>query len=179
MAGLSTTTLILLATLIYVAILGALIRFMRPGKKRVGGAFAGGAVAALIGAGIEAVVHRQELWQYTDRQNDTQVGPLLAYPFVVVNFAIIALIGWRIDRRFGIRGQAVLVAALALMGVARDYFESGYWLGQVTHKSGILPFAVDIGSWTLLSSVALAVMWRVAGPSEMSPPNAASAPTPS
>ena len=113
------TLILILAWCVYGSLLVAAIYFAQATTRRVLGALAGGCAVALIGAGVEGLAHARDWWRYTS--DDTPVGPLAMYPLVVVAFAFLALIGWRVMRRFGWRGLTVFLAILAVIGTLRDY----------------------------------------------------------
>src|SRR5207248_46175 len=104
---------------LYAALLGAAIYFTRATLRRALGALTGGLAVAGVGPGVEALAHTLGWWRYPGV--DSAYGPPMIYPAVLLAFAILPLIGWRVTRRFGLRGQAVFLAALALVGTLRDY----------------------------------------------------------
>jgi hypothetical protein len=161
------TNLSIVATCVYACVLVGAVRVLRPGARRTVGALAGGVAAALVGVVIEAVAHQQGFWHYTE--NDTPVGPAFIHPFNVIIFALIALIAWRIGRRFGVRGQAIYVGAEAIINPPGDYIVAVQWFGMIKIGPGVslaLMALMDIAAWGILSTVSLAVMQRVAGPSK-------------
>ncbi len=99
------TLILILAWCVYGSLLVAAIYFTQATTRRVLGALAGGCAVALIGAGVEGLAHARGWWRYTS--GDTPVGPLAMYPLLVVAFAFLALIGWRVMRRFGSRPDGV------------------------------------------------------------------------
>src|SRR5271166_5334663 len=102
------TLILILAWCVYGSLLVAAIYFTQATTRRVLGALAGGCAVALIGAGVEGLAHARGWWRYTS--GDTPVGPPAMYPLLVVAFAFLALIGWRVVRRFGLRGLTVFLA---------------------------------------------------------------------
>src|SRR5262249_42312406 len=48
------------------------------------------------------------------------------HPLNAIIFAIVALIGWRIGRRFGMRGEAIWVSTVAIINPPGDYFAASY-----------------------------------------------------
>src|SRR5437016_6222952 len=111
--------LIFLATAVYLALLGVAIYFTRATARRALAALAGGGVVAVAGFGVEVICQALGLWRYPS--DDTGYGPLAMYPAIVLMFALLALIGWRIMRRFGWRGEAVFLVVIAVLGTVRDY----------------------------------------------------------
>jgi hypothetical protein len=159
--------LLVVATCVYACALIGAVRVLRPGARRTFGALAGGVAAALVGVAIEAVAHRQGFWHYTER--DTPVGPALSHPLNAIVFALIALIGWWIGRRFGVRGQAIYVGVVAIVSPPGDYLVAVQWFGLIKIGPGLSLTQIvlmDIAAWAILTTVALAVMQRVAGPSK-------------
>src|SRR4029077_18836074 len=130
------------ATGVYVVFLCAAVYFTRATPRRVLGALAGGAVVAVVGFGGELVCQGLGLWHYPS--DDTGRGPLLMYPLLVLIWAVLALIGWRVVRRFGWRGEAVCLALVTLQGTLRDYFEAGQALGMIALSPGLTTVLVDV-----------------------------------
>jgi hypothetical protein len=156
------TTLFIVATCVYACVLVGAIRVMRPGTHQTIAALAGGVAASLLGVLIEGIAHSKGFWHYSE--NDTAIGPAFIHPFNVIIFALIALIGWRIGRRFGIRGQAIFVCIIAIISPPGDYFAAVHWLGIIKIDRNFFPglLVMDIAAWGILSTVALAVMHSVA-----------------
>jgi hypothetical protein len=156
------TQLLILASCVYVALLVAAVYFTRATMRRVFGALAGGGAVALVGAGVEALAHVQGWWRYTS--DDTPYGPLAIYPLLVVAFAFLALIGWRVTRRFGSRGLIVFLVILAVVGTLRDYFISGSLMGLIEFAPGVVHAIIDAFLWAGLTALAMVVMRAVSGP---------------
>ena len=155
-------TLLIIATCVYACVLIAVIRVVRAGRRQTVAALAGGVAASVMAAAIEGMAHSQGLWHY--RENDTPFGPVITHPLNAIVFAIVALIGWRIGRRFGMRGEAIWVSTVAIINPLGDYFAAVHWLGIIKIDRSMLPglILMDIAAWGILSAVALAVMNRVA-----------------
>ncbi|HKI16823.1 MAG TPA: hypothetical protein VKA15_03045 [Isosphaeraceae bacterium] len=156
------TQILILACCVYVSLLIAAVYFTRATTRRVLGALAGGGAVALVGAGVEALAHAQGWWRYTS--DDTLYGPLAIYPLLVVAFAFLALIGWRVTRRFGSRGLAVFLGILAVVGTLRDYFIAGSLMGLIVFARGVVLAIIDAFLWAGLTALAIAVMRAVSGP---------------
>jgi hypothetical protein len=116
-----------------------------------------------VGAAVEALAHARGWWRYTS--DDTPVGPLAIYPLLVAAFALLALIGWRVLRRFGSRGLTAFLAILAVMGTLRDYLIAGRLMGLVVFAPGVALTIFDAFLWAGLTALAIAVMRAVGGPS--------------
>jgi hypothetical protein len=157
------TLILILAWCVYGSLLVAAVYFTRATARRVLGALAGGGAVALVGAGVEGLAHARGWWRYT--ADDTPVGPLAIYPLLVVAFAFLALVGWRVLRRFGPRGLAVFLAVLAVVGTLRDYLIAGRLLGLAVFAPGVALVITDALLWAGLTALAVAVMRAVSGPS--------------
>ena len=101
------------------------------------------------------------MWRYPS--DDTGYGPLAMYPALVLIFAFLSLIGWRIIRRFGWRGEIVFLAVIAVLGTIRDY-KVAQATGIIALTPGITTVLVDLVAWTGLTALAQGVMRLVAGP---------------
>jgi hypothetical protein len=64
------------------------------------------------------------------------------YPAAVVAFALLALIGWIVTLRFGWRGTAVFLCALAVVGALRDYHVR---VVQPGRRAGLAPEPFQAG----------------------------------
>jgi hypothetical protein len=156
------TQILILAWCVYGSLLLTAVYFTRATSRRVLGALAGGGVVAAAGAGVEAWAHARGWWKYTT--DDTPYGPLAIYPLLVVAFSFLALIGWRVMRRFGWRGLGVFLAILAVVGTLRDYLIAGRLMGLVVIAPGLVLVIIDACLWAGLTALAIAVMRAVSGP---------------
>ena len=140
----------------------AAVYFTRATARRVLGALVGGVAVAAVGYGVELACQALGLWYYPS--DDTGRGPLLMYPSLAFLWAMLALIGWRVVRRFGWRGEVVFLAAVALLGTLRDYFAAGQALGVIVLAPGVTTVLVEIVYWAGQTALTQALMWLVAGP---------------
>ena len=147
---------------VHLVYLCAAVYFTRATARRVVGALVGGVVVAVVGFGVELACQALGLWHYPG--DDTGRGPLLMYPSLAFLWATLALIGWRVVRRFGWRGEVVFLAAVALLGTLRDYFVAGQALGAIVLAPGVTTVLVEIVCWAGQTALTQALMWLVAGP---------------
>jgi hypothetical protein len=91
------------------------------------------------------------------------------YPVLVVMWAVYSLIGWRVMRRFGWRGEAIFLIIVTVVGTLRDYLVGAQSLGIIAFKPGVLTIVVDAACWAGLTALAQAVMRLVAGPAHADP----------
>ncbi len=136
---------------------------LHPGNRAPGArALTGGGAVAFAGAGVEALAHAQGWWSYTSA--DTPYGPLALFPFLVAAFAFLALIGWRVARRFGSAGLGVFLGILAVVGTLRDYLLAGKVMGLIVFAPGVVLVIIDAFLWLGLTALSIAVMRAVSGP---------------
>src|SRR5262245_47374036 len=131
----TTQQLILLASAVYLVLLGVTIYFARATPRRALAALAGGGGAAVGGVGGEGTCQALGLWRYPS--DDTGYGPLAMYPSLVLIFAFLSLIGWRVIRRFGWRGEVVFLAMIAVLGTVRDYKVAEQATGIIALTPGV------------------------------------------
>src|SRR5437773_2930829 len=147
---------------VYSVVLVATVYFTRATPRRVAGAMLGGVAVGVLGVGIETLAHTLGWWRYPSVERP--YGPPLLYPAVVLLFAALALIGWRITRHFGWRGQAIFLMALAVFGTLRDYLWAARVPELIVFAPGVGPALVDAACWASLAGLAQAAMCWVAGP---------------
>ena len=159
----TTQQLILIAASgVYLVVMVLTAYFTRATRRRVTGALLGGAAVGLVGVGVECLAHAQGWWRYPSVE--TPYGPPLMYPAVVLLFAALALIGWRITRRFGWRGQAAFLGAVTIFGTLRDYRVAALLPEFFVLAPGMGTALVDAACWAGVLALAQTVMRLVAGP---------------
>jgi hypothetical protein len=147
------------AYLIFVAVVVVLTRAT---LRRVAGSLAGGIVAGVAGLGVIALGQRVGWWDFVMLWEPSYlVLFLLAF---AISMSWIYLISWRIARRFGWRGLAVGLIAVAVIGPPRDYWYMAKFPEWGSFGSGIIPILVDSASYVLMVVVGHGVMRLVAGP---------------
>ena len=159
--------ILIAANCVYSVVMVVTAYLTRPTRRRIIGALIGGSAVGLVGVGIECLAHARGWWRYPFV--DTPYGPPLIYPVVILMFTALALIGWRVTRRFGWRGQAVFLSAVTIVGTLRDY-RIAAWLPQfIVFAPGIGIVLLDAACWAGLAGLAQAVMRWVAGPAGSDP----------
>jgi small multidrug resistance pump len=156
----SPQELLLVGAGVHLVYLCAAVYFTRATARRVLGALVGGVAVAAVGYGVELACQALGLWYFPS--DDTGRGPLLMYPALAILWATLALIGWRVVRRFGWRGEAVFLASVALLGTLRDYFVAEP-LGAIVLAPGVTTVLVDIVYWAGQTALTQGLMWLVAG----------------
>jgi len=159
--------ILIAATCVYLVALATSVYFTRATARRAAGALIGGVAVGVVGVGIEVSAHTLGWWRYPSVE--TPYGPPLIYPTLVLQFAAIALVGWRVTRRFGWRGQVVFLGALAIIGTLRDYHWAARSPELIVFAPGIGTALVDAACWAGLAGLAQYVMRWVAGPARGDP----------
>jgi hypothetical protein len=154
--------ILIAASCVYLVALVATAYFTRATARRVVGALMGGVAVGVVGVGVEILAHTLGWWRYPSVE--TTYGPPFMYLTVVLMFAVLALIGWRVTRRFGWRGQGIFLVALAILGTLRDYQWAARLPEIIVFAPGIGIVLADAACWVSLSGLAQAVMSWVAGP---------------
>jgi hypothetical protein len=149
-------------------ILAGAIYLTRAPVRRVGGALAGGVLFTSVYLWVNQFASSMG-WRrsiYSSVRDPMALLPkwiLLCHG--TCSFAVLILIGWRVGRRFGWKGQALFTIAIAIFGTSWDRL-LGVAYGMVT-VPGALPYAADGATWGLGTIFALGLMRIVAGPPEM------------
>jgi hypothetical protein len=144
-----------LVVLLVVAIL------TRATARRVAGALVGGGVAGVLALGILAF--GEELgWWHMALTWEPYFMTLLWLDFALC--AYVFLITWRIARRFGGRGLAVVTIVAAIIGPPRDYLYMAYFPEWGAYGPGIAPVLAISATYVVLGVVGYGVMRLVAGP---------------
>ncbi len=138
--------------------------------RRVAGALASALVFTALSAPIDALGARGGWWSYPSCV-DPPHPPLAVYLGQALLFVgNLALIGWRVQRRFGARGVAALAAIVCAGGVLRDFAVAARLPDFI--RFGPLPASAvaDAFAWATVVLVALAVTRLVAGPARADAP---------
>lgn len=143
-----------------------IIYFTHATRRRIAGALVGGLVVGLLSIFIDFIASSLGFWYYPG--STTGYAPLGYYiPVILFYGAGIALIGWRINRRFGIKGLAVFIILFGIYGSTRDYVTAATASkGIITSAPGIVPVIADYLAGICILTVAQIVMWLVAGSSK-------------
>jgi len=159
-----TTTRLLAIDAICLVLLAVTAYFTRATPRRLLGAVVAGAAIALVGVGFDVVGDMRGWWHYTSVS--TRYGPPLMYVALALWYgAAVALIGWRVTRRFGWRGQVTFIAFMGVYGPLRDYVGTAVTDGSIQVMGpGIMPLVADVTLWAGLVAAAQGIMWIVAGP---------------
>jgi hypothetical protein len=144
-----------LMVLVVVAIL------TRTTARRIAGALAGGAAFGVVALGIIALGEEVGGWHMAITWEPYFLTLLL------IDFALCAfiyLITWRIARRFGWRGLALVVIVAAVIGPPRDYWYMAKFPEWGAYGPGFAPVLAISATYVLMVLLGHGVMRLVAGP---------------
>ena len=146
---------------LYLIILGVVAVLTRATVRRIVGALAGGAVIGVVALSISAFGEEVGWWHMAITWKPYFLTLLW------IDFALCAffyLVTWRIARRFGWRGLAVVVVVFAVLGPIRDYQYMARFPEWGAYAPGVAPVLAISATYVLLVVVGHAVMRLVAGP---------------
>ena len=156
-----TTTQLHLFNLLYLSITAVVAILTRATLRRIAGALAGGAAAGVVLLGIIALGERVGWWHMVITWEPYLVTLML------IDFALCAfifLIAWRIARRFGWRGLAVVLVVLAVIGPPRDFWYMRRFPEWGSYGPGVAPILAISATYVVFVLVGHGVMRLVAGP---------------
>ena len=133
--------------------------------RRLAGALCSVAVFTAISAPIDDFGHATGLWTYPSCI-DPPHPPIAIYIGQALELVgCLALIGWRVQRRFGTRGLVAMSAVVCTLGPVRDFAVAAVLPDLM--RMGPLPgsLVADVAAWAVVLLVALGVTRLVAGPS--------------
>jgi len=134
--------------------------------RRIAGAFAGAGTAGVVLLGIVAWGESARVWHMAIDGRPY----MLALLFINLAFCAYAfLITWRIGRRFGWRGLAVVGVGAAIIGPPRDYWYMSRFPEWGYYAPGFGPVLAISVTYVILIVVGHGVMWLVAGPARNDP----------
>ena len=144
----STPALVFL-NYVYLVGLGSAVYLTQPRIWRFAGALCGGLVFALLWMPHRVVI--------------ATPAPFLMYSSGVVAFTGLSLIGWRVTRRFGWRGQMAFIAIISIVGPFRTR-AYGMALDVIAVTPGFQGYISDAARWAFAIAVSQLMMRLVAGP---------------
>ena len=157
-----TTQQLHLFNLLYLVILVVVAVLTRATGRRIAGALAGGAVIGMLALVISTLGEAKGWWHMAITW-EPYFLTLLWIDFALCAFFY--LITWRIARRFGWRGLAVVVVVFAVIGPVRDYQYMARFPEWGAYAPGVAPVLAISATYVLLVLVGHGVMRLIAGPS--------------
>jgi hypothetical protein len=141
--------------------------FTRATVRRIAAALVAGAVFGAFALAMILLGEKCGWWHFALTWEPYFVS-LLELDFAISGAAIY-LVTWRIARRFGWRGLAVVVLVLAGIGPIRDYKYMQMYPEWGSYGPGVAPFVAIAVIYAAIVPLGHFVMSRVAGPSQGSP----------
>jgi hypothetical protein len=132
--------------------------------RRIAGALAGGVAFAVGNAAIDEVAHHVGWWWYPHLGGHGH-APALWYAAAGLAGAGVSMIGWRVHRRFAVRGVVVFLGAFGLFCIARDARVAAADDSLIVFGAGALPRLADGLAGVVLMLTALAIQLALGGPS--------------
>jgi serine/threonine protein kinase len=162
--GVLTPELVQFTFIIWI-LLGTAVFFTRANIRRLSGALAGGVLFMLVFKVEEMLPQSSGLRHFT--WTITPGALPLLYAGIIPYGAAAALIGWRITRRFGWRGQLAFLAIACIGGPMRDYLWTNVIpLPGVESVPGFLPWIANGLFWLCAVGSGQAIMRLIAGPAK-------------
>lgn len=132
---------LLIIVLLLPALVGVTAYFTRPRARRLLGALAGGVAYAGSHIAWDTLASFTGWWQFPAGRH----APLYYYVGSLAWGACTALIGWRVQRRFGLLGLGLYLAGLGVLGTVNDYagmaaLDTSH---LITFAPGIAPVLAD------------------------------------
>jgi hypothetical protein len=145
----------------YLALLCVVIFVTRATFRRVVGALAGGAVDGMAMLFIVALGERAGWWHFA-----MSWQPYFLTLMVVgtIPCGFVFLITWRIARRFGGRGLALVVLAVAVLGPVRDLRYMASFPEWGAYGPGLAPVFAISAAYVILGLLGHVSMRLVSGP---------------
>lgn len=146
---------------LYLVILAVIAVLTRATPRRIAGALVGAAVAGVALLGIVAIGESAGWWHMAIPR-EPYFLTLMCIGTIPCEF--IFLITWRIARRFGGRGLAVVAFVAAVLGPVRDYRYMATFPEWGAYAPGLAPvFAISV-AYVILGILGHGTMRLVAGP---------------
>lgn len=140
------------------------ILFTRPSIRRLIGGLLGGCAFAVFHVAWDTVAHYTGWWRYPFTTEAH--APFLWYAGSVFWGASTALIGWRVQRRFGMRGLFLFLVIIGVLGAVNDFTSVAVTQASnlIIFGAGVVPVLADIACSGSNALVAQVAMRLVAGP---------------
>jgi len=159
-----TNLQILLMEGAYLIFFCGVIYLTRSSTMRVIGSLSGGAAAGAFAIFMIAAAGEAGWWSIPS--GSISYFWVQLFLGITVSMAPTFLILWRVVRRFGRRGIAVFLIAVAIIGPPRDYLIARSFPEWMVFSPGVVPVFADAMTYVGMVAVGYAVMRLVAGPDD-------------
>jgi len=162
-----TTLQLHLFNCLYLAALVIVAFCTRATVRRIAGALAGGAAFGVAAIGVIALGEDVGWWHMVIAWEPYFLA--FFYLGFVISCAPVYLVTWRVARRFGWHGLAVVVVVVAVIGPPRDYWYMARFPEWGAYAPGIAPVLAIAATYAVMVVLGQSVMRLVAGPARGSP----------
>lgn len=152
---------IYLFSCLYLVLLASVAFLTRAALRRIAGALAGAAVTAAALLGIVAIGERAGWWHFVITWEPYFLTVIC---LGTIPCGFIFLLTWRIGRRFGGRGLAVVVFVAAVVGPVRDYRYMAIFPEWGAYAPGLAPVFAISAAYVILGILGHGLMRLVSGP---------------
>jgi len=152
---------IYLFTCLYLVLLAVVAVLTRATPRRIAGALAGAALAGAVMLPAIALGERAGWWHFVF-PSDPYFLTLMCIGMIPCGFVF--LITWRIARRFGGRGLALVAFAVAVIGPVRDYRYMAIFPEWGSYAPGLAPVFAISAAYVILGVLGHGLMRLIAGP---------------
>jgi hypothetical protein len=164
-----SSTMILLAVSVVLPLMVLLVALLtRPRKRRLLGAFVGGFAYALMHITWDTLASLAGWWRFVGGPH----APLWYYVGSLFWGVCTALLGWRVQRQFGLRGAAIYLLGMAVIGTVNDYVGKAALDASaiIAFAPGFAPVVADLLCCGTNALTALLAMHLVSGPASADHP---------
>ena len=151
------------STLAAAGLFGAAVYLTRAKRRRMAGALMATLIFTALNVLWDVAAHEAGWWSYP-----SQARPFLPLPVYFAQDLVwggaLGLVGWRIQRRFGLRGVAAFVLLLSVIAAVRDFAYASITKAIAFGPSPASPLA-EFACWATLLAIAQATIRLVGGPS--------------
>ena len=151
---------------LYLVILAVVTVLTRATPRRIAGALVGAGVAGVAGLGIIAVGENAGWWHMAILW-EPYFLTLMCVAMTLCGFVF--LLTWRLARRFGGRGLAVVVFVAAVLGPLRDYTYMARFPEWGSYAPGLAPVFAISAAYVILGILGHGTMRLIAGPASADP----------
>ncbi len=152
---------LVLGLIVTVILFAAAAFFTRATPWRIVGALIGACPLVLVVLLYDGIAAQLGWWHYPSVT--TGNAPVAWYIAAALGYgAALGLVGWRVIRRFGMRGLVAFLAVFALFGVTRDYLYS-ITTGLIVFGSGLVPLGADLFAYASAAALVQVLMYWIVG----------------
>lgn len=161
-----TTQQLYLFSCLYLIVLAVVTVLTRATARRIVGALAGAGIAGVAGLGIIIAGERAGWWHMAIPW-EPYFLVLMCISMTLCGFVF--LLTWRLARRFGGRGLAIVVFAAAVLGPVRDHAYMARFPEWGSYAPGLAPVFAISAAYVILGILGHGTMRLIAGPASADP----------